>query len=126
MEKTVLIAESSLVVARCIADAFVEHGYTVLGSYSDGLSALDAARETHPTVISLDLLLPRLSGLQLAATVSKFRPPPVLMAVSAVSSRSRLAQAKNAGIRYYLLKPFAGEALRVALSKQLETISLAG
>lgn len=119
MPRTVIIAESSPSVARSIADAFEEHGFRVQGIFSDGVSALRSAKESPPTVITLDLILPRLSGLQLAGAVSKLEPAPLIMAVSAVTARARLAQAKAAGVRFYILKPLANDKLRDVISRQL-------
>ncbi len=119
MSKSVIIAESSPTVARSIADAFQEHGYTVSGVFSDGISAMRAAKANPPDIVTLDLILPRLSGLQLAGALAKLAAPPLVIAISAVTARSRLAQAKEAGVRYYILKPLANEKLRDVISRQL-------
>ncbi|MCP4444035.1 MAG: response regulator [Myxococcales bacterium] len=125
MNKSVIIAESSPLVGRSIADAFEEHGYLVAGIFTDGLSAMRAAKANPPTIVTLDLILPRLSGLQLAGALGKLANPPLIIAISAVTARSRLAQAKVAGIRYYLLKPLVNDKLREVLSRQLGVSSSA-
>ena len=66
MEPTVLIAELSPLVAGQIASAFRAAGYRVVGQVNDGLSALEQARALRPTVVTIDLILPRLSGLKVA------------------------------------------------------------
>jgi two-component system response regulator YesN len=119
MSRSVIIAESSIDVARSIAEAFEEHNYAITGIFSDGISAMRAAKEFPPSVVTLDLILPRLSGLQLAGALAKLVDPPLLIAISAVTARSRLAQAKEAGIRYYILKPLANEKLRDVISRHL-------
>lgn len=121
MSKTVIIAESSPAVARTIAEAFTGQGYTILGIFSDGISAMRAAKANPPTVVTLDLILPRLSGLQLAGALAKLAHPPLVIAISAVTARSRLGQAKEAGVRYYILKPLANEKLRDVISRQLSS-----
>ncbi len=128
MSKSVIIAESSPTVARSIADAFEQHGYAVAGIFADGISAMRAAKSNPPDIITLDLILPRLSGLQLAGALAKLASPPLVIAISAVTARSRLAQAKEAGVRYYILKPLANEKLRDVISRQLgsEPAAVAG
>lgn len=121
MPKTVIIAESSPAVTKSIADAFVANGYIIQGAFTDGISALRCAKESPPSVITLDLILPKLSGLQLAAEISRLSPPPLIIAISAVTARPRLAQAKEAGVRYYILKPLANEKLTAVLMKQLSS-----
>jgi len=119
MIKSVIIAESSPAVSRSIAAAFEEHGYLIRGIFTDGISAMRAAKEHPPSVVTLDLILPRLSGLQLAGALEKLPVPPLVIAISAVTARTRLAQAKAAGVRYYILKPLANDKLRDVISRQL-------
>lgn len=120
MSRTVIIAESSPAVAKSIAEAFREHSFHVEGIYADGISAMRAAKANPPTVVTLDLILPRLSGLQLAGALGKLPDPPMVIAISAVTARARLAQAKAAGVRYYILKPMANDKLREVISSQLQ------
>lgn len=118
MNRTVIIAESSPTVANVIAKVFRDEGFHVLGIFHDGLSALRSARELSPGAVSLDLILPRLSGLQLALQLSRLPNPPAVLAISAVSSKERLAQAKAAGVRYYMLKPVDTEKLKTVVGFQ--------
>lgn len=115
MNRTVIIAESSPPIAREIAEVFTEEGFQVLGVFHDGLSAMRSAGECSPGIVSLDLILPRLSGLQLACQLAKLPIPPVILAISAVNSKERLTQAKEAGVQCYMLKAFDREKLRVII-----------
>jgi len=117
MDKSVIIAESSPGIANEIGKIFVSEGFRVLGTFNDGLSALRCAK-THPVaIVTLDLILPRLSGIQLASALGKLEMPPAIIAISAVKTRPRLAQAKEAGVRYYILKAFAQERLRAIVGE---------
>lgn len=119
MGNSVIIAESSRSIASAISDAFRESGYEVSGICEDGLSAVKLAEEVPPSVVTLDLILPRLSGIQLAEAMKRRPDPPLLIAVSAVTARERLAQAKDAGVKYYILKPFNNTRLKEILIKHL-------
>ncbi len=125
MSKSVIIAESSPTVARSIAEAFEEHNYLISGVFADGISAMRAAKANPPTIVTLDLILPRLSGLQFAEALGKLSVSPLVIAISAVTARSRLAQAKSAGVRYYILKPLANDKLRDVISRQLSGPAIA-
>ena len=116
MTNSVIIADNSSSVAASIAEVFRAEGYTILGVFNDGLSALRCARETPPSVVTLDLILPRLSGLQLAESLGRLPAPPLMIAISAVTARPRITQAKNAGVRFYILKPLALDKLSKILS----------
>ena len=112
MDLTVLIAEHSPLVAGQIASAFRAAGYRILGTVSDGLSAVEQARALRPTVLTVDLILPRLSGLKVAEALGP--DGPAVVAVTAITARSRVAEAKEVGIRYYVLKPIDHAKLTAA------------
>lgn len=116
---TVLIADHSAVAAAQIADAFRAAGFEVVAICADGLSAVAEARRLEPSVVAFDLILPRLGGLRVAEALSGFLAP-VLVAITAISSRARVAEAKRVGVSYYVLKPIdetklAEAVVRIAL-----------
>ncbi len=115
--RSVVVAESSPRVAAAIAETFAERGFAIQGVLGDGVAALRSVRKHQPGIITLDLVLPRLSGLRLALEVSALPNPPLVIVISAVSARARIAQAKEAGVRFYLLKPVATGQLRSLLDR---------
>ena len=115
MKPRVLVAEHSVVVAKIIAGCLEKAGCEVVGICYDGSSALEKARLLRPDVVTFDLILPRLSGLQMAASLKRFEIAPTMMVISAVTSRSRIAAAKTLGVRYYVLKAVdAGKLTQLA------------
>jgi len=111
---TAVIGDHSLVCAREISMAFTQAGFRVRALCTDGLSLLAAVREHRPDVLSLDIILPRLSGLQVLAAVKDELRAQIVVA-TAVSSRSRVAEAKRLGVGLYFLKPLEREKLVATL-----------
>ncbi len=96
MRTTVLIVDDHPSFRRLARRLFEEAGFTVVGEAEDGQSALDSARALRPDLILLDVMLPDISGIELAERL----PPEV--SVLLVSSRS--AEDLAIGSRRFLRK----------------------
>ena len=114
----VLIADQSPVLARELAVACQSAGLAVVGIARDGLGAVEQAARLRPTHLVLDLLLPRLGGAQVLATLRRQAVPVVAVVVSAVTARESILGARQAGATAYLLKPIAVPRLIEVLTAQ--------
>jgi DNA-binding NarL/FixJ family response regulator len=85
VSRTVLIVDDHASFRRLARRLFEEAGFEVVGEASDGRSAVAAARELAPDLVLLDVMLPDLSGLEVARMLDSLPPP---MSVLLVSSRS--------------------------------------
>jgi len=82
---TVLVVDDHPTFRRFARQMLHEAGFAVVGEAVDGASALRQARELEPEVVLLDVLLPDISGIELAHSLAGLRTPP---AVVLTSSRS--------------------------------------
>jgi DNA-binding NarL/FixJ family response regulator len=70
----VLIADDSANI-RCLLRTFVEsHGFEVCGEVSNGVEAIDKAKELQPDLVLLDLVMPRLNGIEAASVIKRMTP----------------------------------------------------
>jgi DNA-binding response OmpR family regulator len=75
---------------------------------NDSLQAVEVANSVQPDLITLDLMMPGLTGFELCKLLHddpKFSNTPIII-VSAKDDPESMAQAKQAGARDYLTKPF--------------------
>ncbi len=114
----VLIADQSAGLARDIAAACQSIGLPVVGFARDGLEAVDLANRLHPSHLILDMLLPRLSGSQVLATLARQGITPLVIVVSAITARESIQAARQAGAHAYLLKPLSASKLIEVLSSR--------
>jgi two-component system, OmpR family, phosphate regulon response regulator PhoB len=87
---------------------------------SEGLEALDLAREYHPDLVLLDVMLPDLSGMDVCR---KIKDDPDLAATTVVMLTARaqtsdVGDAEEAGADGYFTKPFSP----IALTRKVESI----
>jgi DNA-binding NarL/FixJ family response regulator len=81
----------------------------------DGQEALAVLRETKPDLALIDIAMPGLNGLELAARVAREAPETRLVILSMHGTPAHVAQALRAGVSGYLLKDAAADELPVLL-----------
>ncbi|UKS27903.1 response regulator [Paenibacillus sp. HWE-109] len=82
-----------------------EIGFEVAGCASDGELALKMARECHPDVILTDILMPNMTGLELAQCLKSEFPHIKVALMSAYDDFQYAKEAIRFGVKGYLLKP---------------------
>jgi DNA-binding NarL/FixJ family response regulator len=91
-------------------------GFAVIAEAADGRSALEAAREHRPAVVLLDVELPDMSGLSVAAWLASQAEPPAVVLTSTHDPTDYGNWAARCGARGFLPKAeLSGEALTALL-----------
>lgn len=108
----VLVVDDSLTMRRRIAEVLTaDPAIVVVGEASDGRSAVDMCAALRPDVVTLDMLLPVMNGLQATEHIMAHFPTPILV-VSASTNRADLFNtydALSAGAVDVLEKPRGDE-----------------
>ena len=105
----ILIVDDDKTIAELIADALEDEGFeTVL--CADGMDALETVRQTSFDLIILDIMMPKMSGLELCREIRGIVSCPILF----VTAKSRTLDAMlglEIGADDYIFKPFIVEEL---------------
>lgn len=114
---SVLLAEDHTVVReglRALLD--MEGGFEVVGEATDGLQAVELARELRPDVVVLDVAMPRLNGLDAAHRIlEEGTPRPKIMILSAHGDDVYIEKAASLGVTGYLVKQTSAHRLAEAI-----------
>ena len=103
----VLVVDDSLVLRELLADIIdAEPGFTVVAKARDGQDALKKVEQHRPDVVTLDVQMPRMDGLETLDAILASNPVPVIM-VSALTARDTdvTLQALDRGAMDYIEKP---------------------
>jgi two-component system, chemotaxis family, protein-glutamate methylesterase/glutaminase len=108
----VLIADNSLVMRETLRRAIEsEPSFEVCGTAADGLQTLEKVRELQPDVVTLDVQMPLLDGIEVLKRIMKEFPRPVIMVSSHTTQGAEVTmEALNIGASDYLPKPGTGRA----------------
>jgi len=100
----VLLADDHGIVRRGLKSLLEEEGLSVVAEASDGLEAVRLTEEHEPDLLILDIGMPRLSGIEVAARAQKLSRPPGVIILSMHADESYIIRSLAAGARAYLLK----------------------
>lgn len=116
MIKTVLIVEDNELNMKLFSDLLEAHGFATLKT-SNGIEAIELARQHQPNLILMDIQLPEVSGLEVTKWLKEdegLRDIPVV-AVTAFAMKGDEERIREGGCEAYLSKP-------ISVSKFLETV----
>jgi DNA-binding response OmpR family regulator len=103
--KTVLVVDDEPTIADVVARYLERDGYRPIVA-RDGAEALEVAERERPDLVVLDVMLPRLDGLQVMALLRQRRSVPVILLTARGDEPDRIAGLKL-GADDYVAKPFS-------------------
>ena len=113
MQKSLLVVEDEVLVARDIQSRLIKMGYEVLGIASKGRDAIDMALSLKPDLILMDInLRDDIDGVEAAIRINKEYDVPVIYC-TAYSNEETLERAKISEPYGYVLKPFDNRELEI-------------
>jgi DNA-binding response OmpR family regulator len=109
MGSTVLIVDDDPDTTRLVGLYLGRDGHKVLVA-ADGVEGLRLAREAQPDLVVLDLMLPRLNGMEVCRALRDESAVPIVMLTARVEEEERLA-GLDLGADDYVTKPFSPREL---------------
>ena len=107
--KKVLVVDDDFKTVELVKLYLKRDGYRVLTAY-EGTEALRLARESHPDLIVLDLMLPGVNGLEICRTLRDESDVPIIMLTAMTTDEDRLT-GLDLGADDYVTKPFSPREL---------------
>ena len=117
----VLVADDDGDIRALVAFRLEKAGYEVIAA-GDGEQALRLAQERSPDLAVLDVMMPRLTGLEVTERIradAATRAMPVIL-LTARAEESDIARGLEAGANDYITKPFSPQELRARVQAILE------
>ncbi len=105
MTQKILLIEDEMAISESVAYMLQTEGYEVLTA-EDGITGLELARDKSPDLIILDLMLPRLSGIEICQTLRQESNVPIIMLTAKTDEVDRIV-GLELGADDYVTKPFS-------------------
>jgi two-component system chemotaxis response regulator CheY len=115
MALRVMVVDDALFMRNMLKDIFVRAGYEIVAEGENGEVAMQLYRDTRPDLVTMDIVMPKKSGIEALQEIIADDPQARVIMVSALGQDALVLEAVEAGARDFIVKPFREE-------KVLETI----
>jgi len=110
---TLLVVDDHTVVRKglCALLSAEKYGIEVVGEAADGLEAVEKASQLKPQVILMDIMMPKMDGLQSIITIRRENPDARILVMTSYAEDDLLLKAIDAGALGYLMKDASPDVL---------------
>jgi two-component system chemotaxis response regulator CheY len=120
MKARVLIADDASFMRQMIREIIEPEGFEVVGEATNGVEAVEQYQELHPDLVTMDIVMPKRSGIDAVKGIIAQDPGARVVMCSALGQESLVMEALQAGARDFIVKPFKPDSVIATLEKILE------
>jgi two-component system chemotaxis response regulator CheY len=125
MPSAIVIDDSPIMRAQ-LRKLLVSVGFTVVAEAGTAEGLLELYAAHHPDLVTLDIVMPGKDGAEAAMELLSTYPEATITMCTSLGSRERIDMCRRAGVKYYLLKPFAPEYALAIFRRVLERHPMVG
>ena len=119
MSLKLMIVDDSNIIRSKITRTLSQHHMEVVATASNGEEAISLFAKTKPDIVTMDLTMPRMDGLECIRALRKLNANVHILVVSALADKATAIQALKEGAQGFLCKPFSESDLTEAMDELL-------
>ena len=108
---SILLVDDNDITREVLRVVLRSENYNVVGEATDGGVGLDLALKLRPDIIMLDVVMPKVSGLEVLPKIKDMLPESRVLLVTASKDTETISEAVQAGIHGFILKPFNAQKI---------------
>lgn len=120
MAARILIVDDAQFMRHLLKKCLVEAGFEIAGEAANGAEAVTRYAECRPDLVTLDMVMPEVGGLEAIRRLRAADPKATIIVVSAIDQRENLLEAVRLGAADYIVKPFDAERVAAAVCRALK------
>ena len=117
MMAKVLIVDDAAFMRISIKNMLTKNGYEVVGEAENGLIGVEMYKELQPDIVTMDITMPEMSGLDALKEITKIDPQAKVVMVSAMGQEAMVREAIVSGAKGFIVKPFKEDGIIAAIKK---------
>ena len=115
----ILVVDDNAFMRNNIKNVLTGAGFDVVAEASDGLEAISMYQSSGPDLVTLDITMPNMDGVQALKELRAIDPVAKIVMVSAMGQEALVVEAITAGAADFVVKPFQPERVVDAINKAL-------
>ncbi len=115
----ILIVDDAAFMRMMIKNILVDGGFEIVGEAENGRDAIDLFRELRPDLVTMDITMPEMDGIQAVREIKKINNDAKIIMCSAMGQQAMVIESIQAGARDFIVKPFQAERVLEAVRKVL-------
>ena len=119
MNHTVLVCDDAIFMRTMISDILSQAGFEVVGQAESGLQAVEKYRELKPDLVTMDIVMPDMGGIEAVREICKSDPEAKILMCSAMGQQALVVEAIQAGAKDFVVKPFQPSRVLEAVQRVL-------
>jgi two-component system, chemotaxis family, chemotaxis protein CheY len=119
MANRILVVDDAAFMRMMIKDILTKNGYEVVGEASDGAQAVEKYQELKPDLVTLDITMPEVDGIEALKRIRAVDPSARVIMCSAMGQQAMVIDAIQAGAKDFVVKPFQADRVLEAVRKAL-------
>ena len=112
-----MIVDDSNIMRRRIERSQTFEELELVGTAANGLEALEMFRKMDPDVVTMDLTMPQMDGIECIENIVKIKPAVRILVISALADKATAVEAMEKGANGFLNKPFTDRQLNEAIAE---------
>lgn len=115
----ILVVDDASFMRLMLKDILVKGGHEVCGEAENGLVAIDRYKELQPDIVTLDITMPKMDGVEALKNIRAFDPKAKCIMCSAMGQQAMVVDAIQNGAKDFIVKPFQPDRVISAVQNQL-------
>ena len=112
-----MIVDDLNIIRRRIERCQEQVSLEVVGLASNGVEAVEVFRRTDPDIVTMDITMPQMDGIECVERLVAIKPGVLILIVSALADKATAVEAMEKGANGFLSKPFSDRQLSEALQE---------
>ncbi|MGE5482872.1 MAG: response regulator [Bacteroidota bacterium] len=123
MPGRILVVDDTAFMRLTMRRLLEKNGYQVVAEAENGLEALQRYEETHPDLVTMDLIMPMMDGISAIKELVRRDPACKVIVCSSMGQKALVVEALNAGALDFVVKPFQPQRVLEALARVAATVT---
>lgn len=113
----VLIVDDAIFMRTVLRNMLQKHNINVVGEAGNGLEAIQKYKELKPDLVTMDITMPKMTGIEALIEIKKIDPKAKVIMCSAMGQQAMVIEAFKNGSKDFIVKPFKEDKVMESIMK---------